>query len=172
MYDFAVLFLSETGNAGMLAKELYSYLPSDNKVIVDLQQDENIPKASFYFIGFDIRNETCNLKILNLLGEIEEGMIALFATCGQPLTDRSRDQLEGKFNLWIENEDQYAGMFICQGRLPKDSYSRYRQKAQQTLSEEQLEQFLSQLEEGQSHPNDTDMAELKSFVENVLQMPF
>ena len=171
MNDFAVLFLSETGNAALLAKEIYEYLPSPDKVLVDLRSETEIPKASFYFIGFDVRNDTCSLKVLNLLSELDEGLIALFATCAQAPTDEAKHHLEKKFDLWIEHEEQYAGMFLCQGRLPENIYPQYCDRVKATLPEEQAEEVLRQLEEGQAHPDEADYAAARAFVDSVVQFP-
>lgn len=171
MYDFAVLYLSETGNAALLAEKMYEYLPSENKVLVNLQEDAEISKASFYFVGFDVRNDTCSLKVLNLLSELDEGLIALFATCAQPPTDEVKHHLEKKFDLWIEHEEQYAGMFLCQGRLPEEVYSQCCEKVRSTLPAEKAEEVLRQMEEGQAHPDEADYAAVWAFVDSILQLP-
>lgn len=171
MCDFAVLFLSETGSARLLAKKIYEYLPSEKKTIVDLQETDKVPTASFYFVGFDIRNDTCSLKVLNLLGDLDEGRIALFATCMQSPTVEEKQKLEKKFNLWVEHEEQYAGMFLCQGGLPEEICLQYREKARSTLSAEQAEAVLRQLEEGQAHPDEIDYTKLRMFMKDVLQLP-
>lgn len=170
MYDYAIVYLSETGSADILAHDIYEYLPEETTVLVNLHDNTEVPEANFYFVGFDIRNDTCNVEVLNLLSNLDSGFIALFATCLQPITNELQCSMEKKFNLWVPYEEQYAGMYLCQSRMPKAAYAQCRVKIQAALPPEQAEKALQQLQHGQSHPNDEDRAGLLAFVESVLQL--
>lgn len=167
MYDFAVMFESETGNTEFIASAIYSALPSENSILLDMKKQSSVPKARMYFIGFGIYNGTYSMNVINLLEEIADRKVAFFVTCGNVPDDTLRDSLKDKIAVWLDDESQFAGIFVCQGRLPEAALERYRQGSNQKVK--QTEKISSQLEELQKHPNESDCKNAMLFVHKTLQ---
>ncbi len=167
MYDFAVMFESETGNTEFIASAIYSALPSENSILLDLKKQGSVPEARMYFIGFGIYNGTYSMNVINLLEEITDRKAAFFVTCGNVPDDALKNSLEDKIKVWLDDESQFAGIFVCQGRLPEDALEKYRQGSYQKVK--QTEKVLSHLEELQKHPDESDCENAILFVRKILQ---
>lgn len=85
---YAVIYTSETGNTEELAKNIFVSLPGNDKKIINAAEMTELPEAECYFIGFPIKNRTCGIEILDILEQLDNVKIALFATCGMPASEK------------------------------------------------------------------------------------
>ena len=58
---FAVIYDSETGNTKKIALEIYDTIGYRDKEIVNLSEDDEIPNADVYFVGFPVHQRNCGL---------------------------------------------------------------------------------------------------------------
>lgn len=70
MFDFAVLYSSDSGNTEKIASTIFKVLPSNNSVLQKINQQVDVPQANMYFIGFGVHNETCGMNVLDVLEQI------------------------------------------------------------------------------------------------------
>lgn len=160
--NYAVLYQSKSGNTKKIADMIYGTLQTHNKVLYDVDQWDGLPDADVYFIGFAIHNMNCSIDIINILEQIPNKRIALFATCGYIPTDKYKENLEKKLSVWLPDEADYLGMFLCQGNVEA-----YQQKAMLERMSEQSEQLLNIFSEGRTHPNRDDGFMAADFAQTI-----
>ncbi len=113
----AVMYLSETGNTKALAEQFYITLPNGDKSIHDISIYDKPPKADLYYIGYPVHRQTCPVKVLDLVKQIEDAGVAFFATCGMPPEKGCRYSLEQLSRKWVNDSCTYYGFFLCQGKV-------------------------------------------------------
>jgi flavodoxin len=161
---YAVLYESETGNTEKIAQQIYEAIDSDHKELIALQTGTQVPRADFYFVGFPIRQKNCGMKIVDCLEQIERGKIVLFATCGLKPAGKYKQKLEDTLSIWLPDEAEYLGMFLCQGKTTA------KQRAYFCSSNpEYREKILEMLEEGDRHPDEDDLDAAYQYTKRLLR---
>ena len=160
---YAVIYISETGNTEELAKNIFVSLPGNDKKIIDAQKMTELPEAECYFIGFPVKNRSCGIEILNILEQLENVKIALFASCGLPATDKYKQYIENAVSPWINDGCSCLGFFLCQGKASE----KFRKKLEieTGYSSDELNKVM---EMGSGHPDDNDIDKLYEFVDCVI----
>mgnify|MGYP002627329323 CR=1 FL=1 len=156
---YAIIYSSQTGNTKKLAEEIFVDLLDKEKIITEIKSIKDIPEADVYLIGFPIHNFSCNIDVLNILERIENSNIALFATCGLTPKEDYKKRIETTLMPWINENCNYYGMFLCQGKAEKSFIDQINLSMPERY--EVTDMFFK---ESSSHPNDEDfekaMAEL------------
>lgn len=160
---YAVIYQSKSGNTEMLAKQIYRTLGSEDKEIIDLDSTSEIPEADVYFVGFGIHDYSCSMNVLDTFEKITGGQIALFATCGYMPTDKYKANLEKNLDVWLPDEAEYLGMFLCQGNVQADRREIMLEKM--PGKEKELNRMF---EVGSTHPNQDDLMASADFTARIL----
>lgn len=159
----AVVYQSKSGNVRALAEEIYDEIDINDKELVDIDEVIDIPEADFYFIGFGIHNNNCGIDVTQLFDDLVGIKYALFMSCGFYPTDKYKNRLLNNLRVWLPEHSVLVDTFLCQGRVEKHEKDIMLSKLPQT--ERQLkEMFL----EGDSHPNETDLMEVRQFTRDIL----
>lgn len=158
---YAVIYISETGNTEELAKNIYVSLPGNDKTIMDAGKITELPEADFYFIGFPVKNRICSIEIMNILEQLENVKVALFASCGLPANEKYKQYIENAVSPWINDETDYRGLYLCQGKASE----KFREilETKTNYSSEELDRIMIS-----EHPNDDDINRLYEFVDSVI----
>jgi flavodoxin len=159
----AVLYYSETGNTELLAKQIYESIGSDEKTLVNVSEQQQIPYADVYLVGFPIHKKNCSIKVVDVLDQIETGKVILFATCGLTPTENYRQKLESALRIWISDEVEYLGMFLCQGRTTEQQKNSFYES-----NPEYQDKLLNMFNEGEHHPNQDDVKNMIQYIKSVL----
>lgn len=161
---YAVIYTSETGNTEELAKNVFVSLPGNDKKIINAAEMTELPEAECYFIGFPIKNRTCGIEILDILEQLDNVKIALFATCGMPASEKYKQYVENAVTLWINDGCSCLGFFLCQGKVSE----KFREKleTETNYSQEELDRII---EIASAHPDDNDIDRLYEFVDAVTE---
>lgn len=149
---YAVIYQSKSGNTKRIAKEIYKVIESSEKYIVDIDETDAVPEADVYFVGFGVHSSNCGMDIIDVLEQTENAKCALFATCGYVPTDNYKEKLEKNIEVWIPDETEYMGMFLCQGAVEREQKNIMINKM--PSGEERLRQMF---EVGDSHPDGDDL---------------
>ena len=159
---YAVIYISETGNTEEIAKNIFVSLPGDDKKMVNAEKMTELPVAEQYFIGFPVKNCTCGIEILNILEQLENVKIALFASCGLPANDKYKQYVENSVLPWINDDCSYLGIFLCQGK----STEKFREKLEikTGYSSDEIDRIM---EMASNHPDDNDIKHLCEFAQAV-----
>lgn len=160
---YAVVYVSDTGNTKELANNIFVSLPGEDKVIVDARKMEELPRAEFYFVGFPVKNRSCGIEVMDILEQLENVGIALFASCGLPANDKYKQYIENAVMPWINDSSNYSGLFLCQGKA-SDKFRSTLEKGTKYAPEE-LDKIF---EMAAKHPDDSDIDKLYEFVDSVI----
>jgi flavodoxin len=161
---YAVIYDSETGNTEKIAEQIYAAIDSSDKEFINLKTETQIPEADLYFVGFPIHKKSCSMKVMEALEQIENGKIALFATCGMKPTEKYKQKLEDSLSIWVSDDAEYLGMFLCQGKTTQEQKDYF-----YNTNPEYKAQIKEMLEEGNHHPDGDDFEEAVLFAKNILE---
>ncbi|MGN1105299.1 MAG: flavodoxin family protein [Huintestinicola sp.] len=161
---YAVIYLSKTGNTQELAKNIYVSLPGNDKTIIDAEKMSELPEAEFYFVGFPIKNRVCGIEIMNILEQLGNVKVALFASCGLPANDKYKQYIENAVSPWINDETDYKGLYLCQGKAS----GKFRKilEVQTGYPTEDIDRIM---ETAAEHPDDNDISKLYEFVDSMIE---
>lgn len=170
MLDYVVLYDSETGNTKKLATEIFASLPGMSKDLISIKDGKTIPEAETYFIGFCVHHGTCSIGIGNFLSDLSDKNVALFGTCGVTSCPEYYSSIENSVSIWLEDDNQYLGAFLCQGKMPL----KIRQKFEAMMSksgcdEEKLTKQLQNFDEAMIHPTEEDVRHARAFAAECLE---
>ena len=91
---YAVIYQSKSGNTRLIAEKIYGALNTEDKTIVDIDTEQDIPAADVYLIGFGIHGYSCSMDISDVFEQITGGKYAVFVTCGYVPTEQYKEKLE------------------------------------------------------------------------------
>lgn len=163
---YKVLFYSQTGNTEKIAKAIFEALPGEDKDIRRLEETQKGSNAEIYFIGFPVHMGTCNMEMMDFLGGLQNTKIALFATCGKGDTPEYYKQIENQTAVWIPDENEYLGMFLCQGKMPITIRHKY-ESMQGSGSDEQIQKMLRNFDKAFLRPDVNDIKAAKEFAKEI-----
>lgn len=159
---YAVVYQSKSGNTRKIAREIYEAIDAEEKAICDIDSEDEIPEADFYFVGFGIRNGICGMDILDALEELPESKLAFFATCGFLATEQYRESLEKSLDVWLPENAEYLGMFLCQGNVEQENRRKIIEKMPN-----QAEKIQKMFEMGTTHPDEDDFSKAYEFTKEM-----
>lgn len=161
---YAVIYQSKSGNTREIAEEIFNSLSTDEKEIQDIDCEEEIPQADIYLIGFGIRNQMCSMDIINCFDQITGGRFAIFATCGYVATEQYKASLEKRLDVWMPEDADYLGMFLCQGNVSNEG-----QKNMLDQMPEEAERMEQLFAYGKTHPDSADLEKAAQFARKIQQ---
>lgn len=159
---YVVVYQSQTGNTKKIAEAVYESIEADDKRLVDIDEMQRMPNADVYFIGFNIHNENCSIDIIDCLEEISGGYVALFSSCGYVPTEEYKAVIERKVEVWLPEEAEYMGMYICQGRVQEDQKEIMRRNMP-----DKVDILDRMFEMGDTHPDIQDCDEAATFAKSI-----
>lgn len=159
---YAVLYQSRSGNTEKLANAIYKNIEDSAKIVCDMDEINEVPYADVYFVGFPIHDNNCSMRVIECLEEIENGHVALFATCGLLPTENYKKALEKSITLWMPDEADYMGMYLCQGATEEKQ-----QICMIHKMEDSRRELSRMFEIGDLHPDKTDLREAADFANEI-----
>lgn len=155
---YAVIYQSKSGNTKRLAETIYQAIDSKDKVLCDLNQKSYLPKAEIYFVGFGIHNQSCSVEIMDLLETLEGKRYALFMSCGLKPTEKYKETLKKKLEVWFPEDGELLDMIVCQGRVEDEQKERMYSQMPSYVDEMKI-----MFEEGDNHPDNNDLRTARNF---------
>lgn len=166
--DYMVLYSSKTGNTKKVATEIFSALPGMSKDMQSMEEYRG-KDAEIFFIGFWVNRGTCEMTVIDAMSELHGKKIALFGTCGLGKGEAYYRSIEQKVNVWIPDDCEYLGMFLCQGKMPMQVRQNYEIAWEDPRQEACRKKMLRNFDEALFHPNDQDLSDARAFVNRILE---
>lgn len=166
--DYMVLYSSKTGNTKKIATEIFSALPGMSKDMQSIEEYRG-KDADIFFIGFWVNRGTCEMSVIDALSGLHEKKIALFGTCGMGSSAEYYRSIEQKVNVWIPDDCEYLGTFLCQGKMPMQVRESYEISREDPRQEAYRKRLLRNFDEALFHPNGDDLAQARDFVGRMLE---
>lgn len=166
--DYMVVYSSKTGNTKKIATEIFSALPGMSKDMQSMREYRG-KDADIFFIGFWVDRGTCDISVIEMMSELHGKKIALFGTCGMGRDAAYFKSIEQKVNVWVPDDCEYLGTFLCQGKMPMQVRGNYEIPMEDPRQEAWRKKMLQNFDEGLFHPNEEDLGRAREFVEQVLR---
>lgn len=165
--DYMVVYSSKTGNTKQIATEIFSALPGMSKDMQNIEE-YNGKDADIFFVGFWANRGSCDMSVIDLVSELHGKKIALFGTCGFGGDEEYYKTIEQKVSVWIPDDCEYIGAFMCQGKMPMQIRKKYEISMEDPKQEVMRKKMLQNFDEALFHPNETDFQNAREFVEKVI----
>lgn len=166
--DYLVVYTSKTGNTQKVAMKIFETLPGKSKDIVSLEELHG-EEADTYFVGFWNNRGTCKTEMMDFLSSLHGKRVALFGTCGLMGNKEYLKQVERQVVVFLPEDNEYLGCFLCGGKLGPSILEKYRQM-QSINNTPQIRALISSYEDAMLHPNEEDLENACQFAESVLQL--
>ena len=102
------------------------------------------------------------MDIADVFEQITNKKYALFVTCGFMPTEQYKEKLKKNLEVWLPEEGEFLGMFLCQGNVEADR--RKIMISQMPSKEKEMQQMF---EIGSTHPDDEDLEEAADFAQEI-----
>lgn len=162
----AVVYDSLTGNTELLAKEIQKEIAAEDLVYFGRVQ-ENI-EADLYIVGSWIDKGSCSEKIGKFLRQLNNKQIAFFATAGFGGSEEYYQAIFERIKTHIDQSNQILPPFFCQGKMPAGVLARYQKLAEANPADEKIRQSIANFHQAASHPDEGDLANIRTWLENIL----
>ena len=162
----AIIYKSVTGNTKLLAEEIQKNL--NNEVIYIGAPQENID-ADLYFIGSWTFKGECVKEIADYLKTIHNKKIAYFGTCGFGGSISYYETIFKRVESNIDESNELLGYFICQGKMPLTVKQKYIEMIKANPEDKNLQVSIKNFDEALNHPDESDLRELKKWLESIIQ---
>jgi len=163
-----IVFESKTGNTRALAKALYERLAWKEKEIQELCENTDAEQADIYFVGFWTDRGSCSMEVIDFLSSLQGKYVALFGTCGMGNQDAYYKDIENRVKVWIPEDNQYLGCFLCQGKMPIQVRKKYEELLAGGSQQECAKRLLRNFDEAMLHPDSGDFAGIERFANDAL----
>ncbi|MEG1290705.1 MAG: flavodoxin family protein, partial [Lachnospiraceae bacterium] len=161
--DYMVVYASKTGNTKKLATEIFTAIPGMSKDMQNISEYHG-KDADVFFIGFWTNRGSCDMSVIDMMSELHGKKIALFGTCGFGGDEEYYKTIEQKVSVWIPDDCEYMGSFMCQGKMPMQVREKYEISMSDSKQEACRKKMLQNFDEALLHPNENDLEEAKAFV--------
>ena len=162
----AIIYKSVTGNTKLLAEEIQKNL--NNEIIYIGAPQENID-ADLYFIGSWTFKGDCVKEIADYLKTIHNKKIAYFGTCGFGGSISYYETIFKRVESNIDESNELLGYFICQGKMPLTVKQKYIEMIKANPKDKNLQVSIKNFDEALNHPDESDLRELKKWLESIIQ---
>ena len=181
-----VIYTSQSGNTAKVADAIYDAIPDKDKEITTIENWNGKTDADTWYVGFWINRGTCGLDVCDLLDRLSGKRIALFATCGMHDENGYFDSIRSSCSVWVPDDAQYLGFYLCQGKMPMAVRRRYEEKKEELKErenspdgkmsveeaarrEKELERLIANFDNALLHPDDEDLKNAAVFAEKCLE---
>lgn len=162
--NYSIAYISRTGNTALLAEKIKAAL-GENCVYCG-QPCPNAAKADMIFAGFFADKGTCSEEMAVFLKALSNKKVFLFGTAGFGGSDEYFNRILQNVKASINNSNEFAGSFMCQGKMPPAVRAKYEALAQQ--SPEKAKPMLDNFDKALAHPHNEDLQAL----EKLLKLAF
>lgn len=158
----SIVYSSRTGNTALLAERIHACLP--DAVYFGAPCAEGAD-ADVVFVGFWTDKGTCDEAAAAFLRTLRGRRVVLFGTAGFGGDESYFSYILGRVSGELDGSNTVLGTFMCQGRMPAAVRARYEAMAE--TAPEKAAPMLANFDRALSHPDETDLANLTGFVENL-----
>lgn len=165
--DYLVTYASNTGNTQKVAMEVFEALPGKSKDIVSLEEFRG-QEADTCFVGFWNNRGICPAAVIDFLSGLHGKRVALFGTSGMGDNQEYYRQMEKRVSVFVPDDNEYLGCFLCEGRMSTQILERYRQM-QAVADTPHIRAMIAAFEKAMLHPDERDFEKAREFVKRTLK---
>ena len=148
----AIVFSSTSGSTEKLAKAIYDTLGED--IYCGKISDEAL-EADEIYVGSWAQAFSCTPDIKAFVEKLNNKKVFVFMTAGYNHTEEFFAPIIESFKANINDTNEIIGEYICQGKV-----TAAKQEAIKKMDMAKYEGMKVELDRSQSHPDDSDIANL------------
>ena len=155
---------SSRASSSVLADRLHDILPHEHCVYFgDTSHYSPELGADLIFVGFWTDKESCDDSTRIFLKSLHNTNIVLFGTAGYVDPEYKKQILKSAESNIPVNNTVLDG-FVCQGKMKPEVKDKFAAFLAKEPENETMKLLMSAYEEGLSHPNEEDFADLEKWV--------
>ena len=160
---YSIVYSTRTGNTKLLAETVRTALPEDSCVYCG-EPDARALDADRVYVGFWTDRGSCNQETAEFLKTLDQQEVFLFGSAGFGASSEYFDAVLERTSANLKDGGKVVGTFMCQGRMPLSVRERYMKMKEAAMPVPNLDRMIENFDTALSHPNDDDLAHLKSAV--------
>lgn len=167
---YQISYLSPSGNCGKLADAFADIL--EDVYLADLQYDSDV-QGDIILVGFEInesRFKTIPYEVMEILDQLEEKTVLLFATCPFEADQSTVDQLEQAVLPFLPDNCDYRGFFVCAGQASQQLVSHLQELSAKYPQDQRTRALLQSCMAAAGHPDEDDIMKACLFVTKELDL--
>lgn len=158
--SYSVVYASRTGNTELLAEEIRKVKGEEDCVYFGAP-GENIPEADLIFAGFWTDKGDCSEETARFLEGLHGQKVFLFGTAGFGGQESYFERILERVANHLASDNEVAGTYMCQGKMPESVRSRYEGMLQQNPEDERTKAMLENFSRALGHPDQRDLEQLR-----------
>lgn len=161
--EYAIVYSSKTGNTKVLANAVQNALPQSDCVYFGHPDDAALLAERLY-IGFWTDKGGCDAVTGDFLAKVKGKEVFLFGTAGFGGADSYFEKILKKVSSELDDSNMLLGTYMCQGKMPMSVRERYENMLEAHAPVPNLNEMIENFDRALSHPNQTDLEQLKNAV--------
>lgn len=167
---FQISYLSPSGNCKKLADAFEDIL--EDAYVADLKYDNDV-QGDIFLVGFEMNEssfKTIPYEVMELLDQLEEKTVLLFATCPFRADERAAEQLEQAVLPFLPDSCDYRGFFLCAGEASQQLVSHLQELSAKQPQDQRTGALLESCMASVGHPDEEDIMKACLFVTKELNL--
>lgn len=167
---YQISYLSPCGHCEKLAEAFADIL--EGAYITDLRYDTDA-QGEIHLVGFEMNENSFKAipyEVMELLDQLEEKTVLIFATCPFRADQRGKDQLEYALRPFLPDSCDFRGLFLCSGEASQQLLSRLEAICQKHPEDQRTKTLLESCRTSLRHPDETDVMQACLFVTQALEL--
>ncbi|MEG0323333.1 MAG: flavodoxin family protein [Raoultibacter sp.] len=168
--NYLITFASTTGNTQELAQAIRETLPPEDCINFGptiMMSKKDIAAAQRIYVGFWTNRGACSETVAEFLQGLENKEVFLFGTAGFGESQDYFDGILARVGENIPESSRIVGTYMCQGKMPQRTRERYEGMLTDPEQEANARQMLENFDKALSHPDATDIENLKQAIKKV-----
>ena len=108
--------------------------------------------------------------MMELLDQLEEKTVLIFATCPFQADQNAKDQLERSLQPFLPDSCDYRGLYLCTGEASQQLLSKLQTVCQQNPEDQRASTLLENCKASAGHPDEDDIMQACLFVTKELEL--
>lgn len=161
-----IVYSSLSGNTKKIAEAIAEVAEDSELISVREFQSSMLANFDLFYIGYWVDKGDCDAATLRLLAQLKDKRIALFGTLGAAEQTEYYDRVKRQ----VESHAAHChilGHYLCQGAVGEAVIARYQSMLAEHPQDEHIKQQLANYENGNSHPDEQDLAKARAFAKSI-----
>lgn len=161
-----IVYSSLSGNTKKIAEAIAEVAEDSELISVREFQSSMLANFDLFYIGYWVDKGDCDAASLRLLAQLKDKRIALFGTLGAAEQTEYYDRVKRQVESHAAHS-HILGHYLCQGAVGEAVIARYQSMLAEHPQDEHIKQQLANYENGNSHPDEQDLANARAFAKSI-----
>lgn len=167
---YQISYLSPSGHCKKIAEAFEDIL--EDAYVTDLKYDNDV-QGEIHLVGFEINEsgfKAIPYEVMELLDQLEEKTVLIFATCPFQADQNAKDQMERSLQPFLPDSCDYRGLFLCSGEASQQLLNNLGSICQQHPEDQRASALLENCKASVGHPDEEDIMKACLYVTKELEL--